>query len=157
MAVSGLWHGAGLTFIVWGILHGIGSCITRVITKSERVVGKIEDIIRIVITYIVVMLLWVVFRANSFENAWAVWKGMFTIRTGISRPYTWTFFAFGCLIIGTICAIRRAKKKNEKYVNGYYPVMDLTKVIPLTIFFTFCGLTILLGFFGNTAFIYGKF
>lgn len=52
-------------------------------------------------------------------------------------------------------AIVKARRNGEKYVNGFYPILDLSKVIPLAIFFTFCGLTILLGYFGNTAFIYG--
>ena len=157
MAVSGLWHGAGLTFIVWGIMHGVGSCVTRIINKSGKAVGRCIDILRTVITYIVVMLLWVVFRANSFDNAWAVLKGMFTVHTGIAQPYTWTFFALICLVLGTAFSVAKSKKENMGYINGYYPVMNLTKVIPLTVFLTFCGLTILLGYFGNTAFIYGKF
>lgn len=157
MAVSGLWHGAGITFVVWGVLHGIGSCISRAITKSEWAVGKGIDVLRTIATYIVVALLWVVFRASDFTNAWNVWKGMFTIHDGIFQPYTWTFFAIACLLVGTIMAIVKAKKNGEKYVNGYYPILDLTKVIPLAVFFTFCGLTILLGYFGNTAFIYGSF
>lgn len=157
MAVSGLWHGAGITFIVWGLLHGIGSCVSRVITKSGKAVGKGIDVLRAVATYIVVALLWVVFRASDFTNAWNVWKGMFTIHDGIFQPYTWSFFAIACLLVSTIMAIVRAKKNGEKYVNGYYPILDLSKVIPLAIFFAFCGLTILLGYFGNTAFIYGRF
>lgn len=157
MAVSGVWHGAGLTFIVWGILHGLGSCVSRVITKSGKAVGKAIDIIRVIITYIVVMLLWVVFRATDFTNAWNIWKGMFTIHSGISQPYTWSFFALACMVISTIMAIVKARRNGEKYVNGFYPILDLSKVIPLAIFFTFCGLTILLGYFGNTAFIYGQF
>lgn len=157
MAVSGLWHGAGITFIVWGVLHGIASCISRVITKSGRAVGKGIDVLRTVATYIVVALLWVVFRASDFSNAWNVWKGMFTIHDGIFQPYTWSFFAMACLLVSTIMAVVKAKKSGEKYVNGYYPILDLSKTIPLAIFFTFCGLTILLGYFGNTAFIYGRF
>lgn len=157
MAVSGLWHGAGITFIVWGVLHGISSCVSRVITKCGKAEGKVVDVIRAVVTYIVVALLWVVFRASDFTNAWNVWKGMFTIHDGIFQPYTWTFFALACLVVATIMAIVIAKRDGEKYVNGYYPILDLSKVIPMAIFFTFCGLTILLGYFGNTAFIYGRF
>ena len=157
MAVSGLWHGAGITFIAWGVLHGIASCISRVITKSGKAVGKGIDVLRTVATYIVVALLWVVFRASDFTNAWNVWKGMFTIHDGIFQPYTWSFFAMACLLVSTIMAVVKAKKSGEKYVNGYYPILDLSKTIPLAIFFTFCGLTILLGYFGNTAFIYGRF
>lgn len=157
MAVSGLWHGAGITFIVWGVLHGIASCISRVITKSGKTVGKGIDVLRTIATYIVVALLWVVFRASDFTNAWNVWKGMFTIHDGIFQPYTWSFFAIACLVVSTIMAVVKARKNGEDYVNGYYPILDLSKTIPLAIFFTFCGLTILLGYFGNTAFIYGRF
>lgn len=157
MTVSGLWHGAGLTFIVWGVLHGIGSCITRLITKHGKVNGRIVGIIRVIITYLVVTLLWVVFRASSFDNAWDVLEGAFTIHSGIFQPYTWSFFAIICFMISTVCAAVRTKRNGENHINGYYPILDLSKVIPLTIFFTFCGLTILLGYFGNTAFIYGKF
>lgn len=157
MAVSGLWHGAGITFIVWGVLHGIASCISRVITKSGKAVGRGIDVLRTIATYIVVALLWVVFRASDFTNAWNVWKGMFTIHDGIFQPYTWSFFAIACLVVSTIMAIVKAKKNGEDHVNGYYPILDLSKTIPLAIFFTFCGLTILLGYFGNTAFIYGRF
>lgn len=157
MAVSGLWHGAGITFIVWGVFHGISSCISRVITKSGKVTGKGIDVLRAITTYIVVALLWVVFRASDFTNAWNVWKGMFTIHDGIFQLYTWSFFAMACLLVSTIMAVVKAKKSGEKYVNGYYPILDLSKTIPLAIFFTFCGLTILLGYFGNTAFIYGRF
>ena len=157
MAISGLWHGAGITFIVWGVLHGISSCISRVITKSGKAVRKGIDVLRTIATYIVVALLWVVFRASDFTNAWNVWKGMFAIHDGIFQPYTWSFFAMACLLISTILAVVKANKNGDKYVNGYYPILDLSKTIPLAIFFTFCGLTILLGYFGNTAFIYGRF
>ena len=47
----------------------------------------------------------------------------------------------------------------KKYVDdgNYYPLVDLTTVKGMTIFFTFVGLTIMLGYYGNTAFIYGRF
>lgn len=32
MFISGLWHGAGLTFVVWGLLHGIGSVVSHLIS-----------------------------------------------------------------------------------------------------------------------------
>ncbi len=44
MFISGLWHGAGLTFVVWGLLHGIGSVISHLISDffSRRSAPKIE-------------------------------------------------------------------------------------------------------------------
>ena len=42
-------------------------------------------------------------------------------------------------------------------VEGFYLIENLRTVWGLTIFFVFCGLTVLMGYFGNTVFIYGKF
>lgn len=157
MIVSGLWHGVGLKYVIWGGLHGIGNCITKVITDSGIAKGRVLDTVRVIVTYITVTLLWIIFRASNLSNAWEIFKGMFTIHTGISQPYTWTFFSLCCLSISTIAAMIKTKSNNEIYVNGYYPVLNLTKVIPLAIFLTFCGLTVLLGYFGNTVFIYGQY
>ncbi len=158
--VSGLWHGAGWTFVVWGMLHGIINCVNKVIGKR---IDKLAKAIDIVITFIIVTLLWVVFRADSFENALQVWRGMFTIHTGINQPYVWSYFAIVCLVGATIAAVIHSKKegcvdaKGNPVVNGFYPLLDLSKFGSLVLFFTFCGLTIVLGYFGNTAFIYGAF
>lgn len=57
----------------------------------------------------------------------------------------------------------QSKKRGDRYkngefvVNGFYPVLDLSKFWQLVAFFTFCGLTIIMGYFENTVFIYGAF
>ena len=110
-----------------------------------------------------VVLFWVVFRADNFATAVKVWKGAFSIHTGISQPYSWSIFAIICLVLGTLTAYYRSKKMDLKdkkgflNITGYYPVLDLSKFWSQVVFFTFCGLTIILGYFGNTAFIYGAF
>lgn len=151
MTVSGLWHGAGWTFIVWGLLHGVMSCIHRFLKKYGYQGHKV---VNIVVTFTTVTFLWVVFRADSFSNAMAVISGMFTIHSGISQPYTWSFFAIAVWIIAVIIAKMKAE---DRTVNGFYPVLDLGKFWAQVVFFTFCGLTIIMGYYGNTAFIYGKF
>jgi alginate O-acetyltransferase complex protein AlgI len=160
MLLSGLWHGAGWTFILWGALHGIASCVNRALGKKLKMLRKCVNII---LTFISVTLFWVVFRANSIGTALKVWSGMFTAHTGMSQPYTWSFVAIICLLIGTVVALIHSRKLGDKdkngkpVVNGFYPVMDLTKLWSLVVFFTFCGLTIILGYYRNTAFIYGAF
>lgn len=160
MLISGLWHGAGWTFIAWGALHGIASCVNKAFGKKLKALGPW---VNGTITYIFVTLFWVVFRADSFSTAVKVWIGMFTAHTGINQPYTWSFFAIACLIAGTIVAWRHSKKIGRKdkagelIIDGLYPVLDLSKFWSQVAFFTFCGLTIIMGYFGNTAFIYGAF
>ena len=160
MLISGLWHGAGWTFIAWGAFHGIASCVNRAFGQKLKALGTWMNGI---ITFIFVTLFWVVFRADNFSTAVKVWTGMFTAHTGINQPYTWSFFAIACLIVGTIVAwhhnikIGKRDKSRRVIVDGFYPVLDLSKFWSKVAFFSFCGLTILLGYFGNTAFIYGKF
>ena len=160
MLISGLWHGAGWTFVVWGGGHGIACCLNKAFGKKMKVLGPFVNAL---LTFIVVSLLWVVFRADSISTAEKVWIGMFTIHSGINQPYTWSFFAIICLIISTTVAWKKAKllnstdKNGNLFIDGFYPVLDLSKFWSQVVFFVFCGLTIILGYFGNTAFIYGAF
>ena len=156
MLISGLWHGAGVTFLIWGGFHGVVSCVNRLV-KENRTSNALPKWCGILGTYVLVALLWVPFRADNIEIAMAVWKGVFSLQKGIVQPYTWTFFAILCLLGSTAFAVYRAKKADQPYINGYYPVLDLSRFCNLVLFFTFTGLTVLMGYFGNTAFIYGKF
>ncbi|MBQ9887178.1 MAG: MBOAT family protein [Lachnospiraceae bacterium] len=64
--VSGIWHGAGYTFIVWGALHGLFNMITR---ASKDYISKIPKIIRWFGTFVIVNICWVYFRADSVKTA----------------------------------------------------------------------------------------
>ncbi len=155
MLVSGLWHGAGWTFILWGLLHGIASCITRWLKeKSGKKHSCFSDIMGIMTTFIFTTLFWTIFRANNIHTLFIYWNALFTLHGGINQPYTWTFVSAVCIVIATLIAGIKAKGNR---INGYYPIMDLSNVRSQIVFFTFCGLTILLGYYGNTAFIYGRF
>ena len=71
--VSGIWHGAAWTFILWGVLHGAFAVLERIFKNA---LDKIPDLIRKVITFLIVNALWVLFRAESFEEALSVYRGM---------------------------------------------------------------------------------
>ncbi|MBR5521025.1 MAG: MBOAT family protein [Oscillospiraceae bacterium] len=80
--VSGIWHGANWTFIVWGILHGLFSVFTRIFKK---VFDKIPKIINWIITFTFVNLTWVIFRAESLTQAGHFFSRLFS---GIRGPVT---------------------------------------------------------------------
>ena len=78
--LSGLWHGAGFTFIVWGMLHGVLYVVTRFWQKHVRVgQGKKEQAVRIgsriatvvsqILLFIYVSIAWVYFRAETIAQA----------------------------------------------------------------------------------------
>lgn len=73
--ISGFWHGAGWTFIIWGLLHGIASVIVRLFEKTKI---KLPFIISWFITFMFVNFAWVFFRATSIEQAQVIIKKMLT-------------------------------------------------------------------------------
>ena len=73
--ISGIWHGAGWTFIVWGCLHGIASVINRIWKKHGPF--KIPNLVSIALTFFFVNIFWVFFRAESLDKAWTIIFSMF--------------------------------------------------------------------------------
>ena len=71
--VSGLWHGAAWTFVLWGALHGLFVVAERILQQPLR---KIPKPVRVCGTFLVVTALWVLFRADGFGQALEVWRGM---------------------------------------------------------------------------------
>lgn len=71
--VSGLWHGAGWTFVIWGTLHGLAVAgLTLARAKGWRLLaGKdpIQTAIRLILTFVFVTFAWIFFRANSLDDA----------------------------------------------------------------------------------------
>ena len=69
MLVSGLWHGTGLNFLVWGLLHGIMIAVYQIFTKSAKIQKKstISMMISWLFTMIFLVFTWGLFRASSVE------------------------------------------------------------------------------------------
>ncbi len=158
MLISGLWHGAGWTFIIWGALHGIMSCFDKLLKRGlksvkERKNYSVLDIANIIFTYFVVAVFWVFFRASSVANALDVLKCAVTLHRGINQPYAWLWFAVVIWFISVVYSFIKTKRSCDEV----YVILDLHSFWNLVIFFTFIGITIIMGYYGNTAFIYGKF
>jgi alginate O-acetyltransferase complex protein AlgI len=87
MLLGGLWHGAGWTFIIWGGLHGMFLCINHGWRAFENMVFKQKNENRFgrLITFTVVVIAWVMFRAESLDGAINMYTAMFG-HNGISLP-----------------------------------------------------------------------
>jgi D-alanyl-lipoteichoic acid acyltransferase DltB (MBOAT superfamily) len=73
--ISGLWHGAAWTYVIWGALHGLGAIATR---QAERS-GWYEHVpraLRQAILFLFVCVTWVFFRANSLGDACVILERM---------------------------------------------------------------------------------
>jgi len=65
-AVSGLWHGAGWSFVEWGMLHGGALCFHRMFREK---IGRLPKAITGAVTFIFVNIAWVLFRAEGIYQA----------------------------------------------------------------------------------------
>ncbi|MDR1735448.1 MAG: MBOAT family protein [Oscillospiraceae bacterium] len=79
--VSGLWHGAALTFVFWGMLNGLLQVLERV-TKKFRDALRLPKIFCIAITFALTCFCWIFFRANSTADAFLIVKSIFSMRSG---------------------------------------------------------------------------
>ena len=77
--ISGVWHGANYTFIVWGALHAFFSIIGMIITPFTKdmhlklhISKRITDVARQLFIVVLVTFAWIFFRATSMENAMTV-------------------------------------------------------------------------------------
>src|SRR5262249_16218132 len=100
--VCGLWHGASWTFVAWGLYHGTFLILERqAITKSLlRSIGYGGH----VYTFLVVMLGWVLFRAENFQQALTFYQAMLGLAPHGSPYSVWYFLSPNVLgaIIGVI-------------------------------------------------------
>ena len=88
MLIGGLWHGASWTFVLWGGLHGFFLAVNqmwRSITPDKTPHGKLGSFLSWALTFGCVCVAWVLFRADTFATALAVYKGMFGLN-GIGWP-----------------------------------------------------------------------
>jgi alginate O-acetyltransferase complex protein AlgI len=75
MLFGGLWHGAQWTFIVWGAIHGGMLALERLLGK-DSFYAKWPRALRVAITFVVVLVTWVFFRAENFNVAWRYLSAM---------------------------------------------------------------------------------
>lgn len=68
MIIGGLWHGAAWTYVTWGALHGVLLCVERA-RGWNSLVNRFPEPVRVALTFLVVCLTWVVFRAHSIPHA----------------------------------------------------------------------------------------
>lgn len=85
--VSGLWHGAAWTFVVWGVLHGLYQVIGKFTFRPRNKMwekigispnGKLVGAIRTFNTFMLAAFAWIFFRANSFADLKVLLTKLFT-------------------------------------------------------------------------------
>ncbi len=84
MVVSGLWHGASWTFVIWGALHALGRVLTRRLEGTAFYRERVPILLKRVLVFVFVTFAWIFFRAQTFGDARTIVTGIF--RGGLADP-----------------------------------------------------------------------
>jgi alginate O-acetyltransferase complex protein AlgI len=133
-AATGLWHGAAWTFLCWGLFHGAFLVIERVLFRAPLEALQ-SAILRYVYCLPVVLLGWVLFRAETFGQAIGHWSAMFRPfepvswallleRTSIT-PYSAAALAVGALIFFLPGDKSFGQRLAELSAKRWWPAADL--------------------------------
>ena len=97
--LSGLWHGANWTFIIWGLLHGVYQMAELLTQKTrDKIVarlridrdGSIHKSFQVLFTFVLVSLAWIFFKAESVGQALQIMRSIFTL-DGFAARHAWAF------------------------------------------------------------------
>ena len=76
--ISGIWHGAAWTFVIWGSLHGLGVLVTRELERSAFYRDRVPKLFKQISVFLFVCFTWIFFRAESLSDALLIIRRIFT-------------------------------------------------------------------------------
>ncbi len=97
MVISGFWHGAAWTMIIWGALHAIGRMLTRQLERAAFYRDRVPKFFKQMMVFVFVYFTWIFFRAQSLGDAWLIIKRIFS--SGLVDP------GFPLLALGLVTVI----------------------------------------------------
>ena len=76
--LSGMWHGAYWTFLCWGALHGVLLCVEKALHVGRRTLKPMGRFLHWGVTFFLMCMAWVLFRAYTLSDAMTIFTGIFT-------------------------------------------------------------------------------
>lgn len=157
--VSGIWHGANWTFVVWGAIHGALQILEKFFGFDPK--GKyghwgnqnvVVKVTRIGVTFSLVTLAWIFFRSQSIDSAMMIIGKIFTNEAGLWQPISFVpvVIVMFMMVVG--------REVMEEFCQGHYSLLNsrFTMVRWCSYLFLFAFI-ILYGVLDSTQFIYVSF
>lgn len=152
--VSGIWHGANWTFIIWGIIHGLIQVIEKILGMQKCESKGVIKLSRIILTFLIVNFAWIFFRMPTIDSGFDVCIRIITDFGGDFFRKTNTDIAL--IFIGI--AIVFFKELFEEFYPGRIKLFDNKRIVVRWITYILVIVYILLfGVFDSTQFIYVSF
>lgn len=149
--VSGIWHGANWTYIVWGMIHGFVQIVEKAVGLNKIHSSGSGKLLRIVGTFIIVTIAWVFFRMPTLHDAGQIILHWFT-DFGIPEVLSVTNFAIYVLAI----ALVTFKELREEFYPDRFKFLDNRYARWGECVAIFC-IILLCGALDSGSFIYGSF
>ena len=124
--VTGLWHGANFTFIVWGLWHGIFIILERLI-KDKSWYKKIPDLFKWFATLLIVFFGWILFKATNLNEAFKFIGIMFGQSNGSSVQMGTKFYIDNKVLFTIAAALSMCFPTVEtikKMIYQHYPKIE---------------------------------
>lgn len=152
--LSGLWHGAAYTFIIWGAIHGVAQVIEKLIygKRIKEIENKfsVSNVLRVLLTFIIVNFAWIFFRLSDIKEAFAVIANIFTERGHLFVEPT-LILALGSMMIMLFKDGFDQFGAKVKLFNSKYAAVRYISVASLIVY------VLLLGVLEGGQFIYFQF
>ena len=126
-ALTGIWHGAGWVYILWGAINGIIVIVEHLIA-DKKFYKSIPAWIKYIFTMLIVMLLWQFFRCTNLEEVRMVFGAAFGKGVPVSVPYTWQYYLdrrmVTFIIIGilgsTVLGSNKIHENYNRFIHSKY-------------------------------------
>ena len=153
--VSGIWHGANWTFIVWGCMHGICQIVEKMLGQQKCNYGWFGKSIKIVITFLIVNFAWIFFRMPTLSDACGVIARIFDptlpVTLYIANNTETLLCCFGILLLFI-------KDFSDEYYPQKFNIFNNKKIVVRWASYLIILILIMLtGVFGADQFIYANF
>jgi alginate O-acetyltransferase complex protein AlgI len=144
MGLGGLWHGAGLSYLVWGLLHGLLLVMERAVTPRAKLADSVVfRRVKMGVVFFCVTMLWILFKLPNFDHALNYLSGMF-VPNPIPNP-TKLFYNLALLYSLPVILqhllprplLGRVQRRAEPYLYGAMAALTYLEAGPETSFIYF--------------------
>lgn len=153
--VSGIWHGANWTFIVWGCMHGVCQIIEKMLGQQKCNYGWFGKTVKIVITFLIVNFAWIFFRMPTLGDACGVIAKIFDFSQSMTVEIP-SRHNFLFIIIGVSMLL--IKDASDEFAQNQIRLFDSRyKLVRWSTFVSIMLMILLIGVFDAGQFIYANF
>ena len=112
--LSGLWHGASWTFVLWGAYHGLFICLDKLMNGKRKTENSPFSVL---ITFFIVAMGWVLFRVDTIADAGSFYRALFAFNRGTlyaSDPMFW--FTFGLAVVFSFITLFKFGQRLQDHI-----------------------------------------